>query len=122
MKVLKFILGQSIDYRTKISQIEDHNRRLQHELQEKSSKITLMEESIDSMRRSTSSENLDSEGRIKLMGEERDNLIEENSIKFEQNRALQVKKSRQPKVLSRALAGVYKVKFACFAVIPLDGF
>lgn len=102
--------GQNIEYRTKFTALEEQNRRLTAELQDKVSRITLLDENFQKLRRSTSSESLNSEGRIRSLEGERDQLMEENSKKFEKNRALQVTASKPPKVLSRALASMYKVK------------
>ena len=67
-----------------------------------------LEHSIRKLKLKQSSENLNAEERIRALEEERDQLIEENSRKFEASRALQVNASR-PKVLSRALVPMYKV-------------
>jgi len=101
-------LGENIELRARLATSEEHNRRIGHEMNEKQRRVSVLEESLNKLRRSQSCESLNSEGRIKNLEDERDCLIEENSKKHEMNRALQVKADKPPKVLSRALASMYK--------------
>ena len=102
-------LGENIELRARLAASEEHNRRIGHDLNEKQRRVSVLEESLNKLRRSQSCESLNTEGRIKNLEDERDCLIEENSKKHEINRALQVKADKPPKVLSRALASMYKV-------------
>ena len=90
---LEALEGANIEYRNKSVATEEILQRYQNEISEKTCKISQLEEFI---RHSKQSSNFDSQNqtdRIQQLEQERNELLENNSIHIEQSRILQVRLS-----------------------------
>ena len=90
---LEALEGANIEYRNKSVATEEILQRYQNEISEKTCKISQLEEFIRQSKQSSNFDSRNQTDRIQQLEQERNELLENNSIHIEQSRILQVRLS-----------------------------